>query len=169
MRIALVVALLFPVHAFAADLFAPISKVLKSPRCVNCHPADDVPRQLDDGKPHAQAVTRSLEKVGMACGSCHAEKQLIELPHVPPGAPNWHLAPKEMAFTKKDGELCRDLKNPAKTGGKDLKALLDHVAHDELVAWGWKPGPGRTLPPLTHEEFTKAFSAWIDGGAPCPD
>jgi len=37
------------------------------------------------------------------------------------------------------------------------------------VLWGWAPGDGRTLPPLSHEEFTKQFRAWIDGGAAIPD
>ncbi len=171
MRTALVVCALLlaaPVHAADGSLFAPVAKVLKSPRCVNCHPADDVPRQLDDARPHAQQVNRNLEKLGMACATCHAEKQLISLPHVPPGAPNWHLPPKSMAFTKSDADLCRDLKDPKTNGDKSLEELLIHVEEDDLVKWGWSPGPGRTTPPLSHADFTKAFKAWVDAGAPCP-
>ena len=131
--------------------------------------ADDFPRQYDDARPHAQEITRDLESLGLACASCHAETQLLALPNVPPAAPNWHLPPKSMAFTKSERELCRDLKNPAKNGGKDLAGLLHHVEHDALVLWGWDPGPGRTPPPLSHAEFTQAFKAWVDAGGPCPD
>ena len=66
-------------------------------------------------------------------------------------------------------QLCRQLKDPAQTGGKDLAALLHHVEEDELVAWGWNPGEGRTPVPVPRAEFVAAFRAWIDGGAVCPD
>jgi hypothetical protein len=46
--------------------------------------------------------------------------------------------------------------------------LMDHIANDELVGWGWNPGDGRTLPPLTRAETVAQLKIWIDGGAACP-
>jgi len=49
------------------------------------------------------------------------------------------------------------------------RQLLDHVANDDLVAWGWNPGDGRTLPPLTRPETVAQMKIWINGGAACPE
>jgi hypothetical protein len=38
---------------------------------------------------------------------------------------------------------------------------------DPLVLWAWTPGAGRTTPPLSHDEFVKALSAWVGAGMPC--
>ncbi len=65
-------------------------------------------------------------------------------------------------------QLCATIKDPARTGGKDLPAMLDHVANDQLVGWGWDPGAGRAPVPVARAELTAAFRAWMDAGAPCP-
>jgi hypothetical protein len=65
-------------------------------------------------------------------------------------------------------QLCATIKDPQKTGGKALPAMLDHVAHDDLVAWGWDPGAGRAPVPVPRAEVTAAFRTWMDAGAPCP-
>jgi hypothetical protein len=64
--------------------------------------------------------------------------------------------------------LCAQLKDPAQTGNRTLAQLLDHVSHDALVLWGWKPGGKRTLPPLSHDQFVAAFRTWVDSGGACP-
>jgi hypothetical protein len=46
-------------------------------------------------------------------------------------------------------QLCDQLEDPTQTRGLGLALLIDHVAHDELVAWRWSPGLGRT-PDLTR-------------------
>jgi hypothetical protein len=66
-------------------------------------------------------------------------------------------------------ELCRQLKDSKQTGGRSLQQLLEHVANDELVGWGWNPGDGRALPPLTRPETLAEMKIWIDGGAACPE
>ena len=40
----------------AIALFAEAGKVIQSPRCLNCHPANDRPLQGDDGHPHQPLV-----------------------------------------------------------------------------------------------------------------
>lgn len=45
--------------------FMQVYKVLKSPRCMNCHPAGDVPLQGDDSHLHAMSPKRG--KMEKAC------------------------------------------------------------------------------------------------------
>lgn len=159
----------------AAAPFDTVARVLLHPRCRNCHPNGDRPLQHDDGRIHAQEVGRRATALGLDCGACHGSQmppEPIAGPHVPPGAPNWKLPPEAtpMVFEgRTPAQLCRQLKDPAQTGGKDLAALLHHVEDDELVGYGWDPGEGRTAVPIPRKEFVAAFKAWIDAGAPCPD
>ncbi|TAI64451.1 Isoquinoline 1-oxidoreductase subunit, partial [Bradyrhizobium sp. Leo170] len=44
--------------ARSAAMFTELGKVLTHPRCVNCHPAGDRPRQGDEGRPHQPPVAR---------------------------------------------------------------------------------------------------------------
>jgi hypothetical protein len=104
---------------------------------------------------------------GMNCSSCHQDRNL-EHARVP-GAPNWHLAPLPMAWLgRTPGQICAQIKDPARNGGKTLEQIWEHSAHDALVAWGWKPGHGRTPAPGTQKEFADLIRAWIDTGAACP-
>lgn len=148
--------------------FADVARVLQSPRCLNCHPAGNAPLQGDDSRPHAMNVTRHSAAVGLPCTTCH-RPEAYDAPHLPPGNPVWHLAPREQVFEGLSvGDLCRGLKDPEKNGGRDLAALLEHVSHDELVLWGWTPGGERTTPPLEHAAFVEAFTTWVEAGGPCP-
>jgi hypothetical protein len=45
-----------------------------------------------------------------------------------------------------------------------LQQLIEHAA-DGLVKAGWDMGEGRPAPPLSHEEFKKAWITWIKSGA----
>jgi hypothetical protein len=154
--------------------FLEIARVLQSPRCQNCHPVGDAPLQRDDGRPHAMQVTRGPEGRGvtaMKCSNCHMRTNNPQ-PHGPPGAPNWHLPPPQtpMVFEgRTPAELCRTIKDPAQNGGKDLEQLVHHLTADSLVLWGWNPGPGRTLPPLSQPEFARVVREWAEAGAPCPE
>jgi len=66
------------------------------------------------------------------------------------------------------GELCRTLKDPAKNGNRSLEDLIPHM-DTSLVRWAWNPGPGRTVPPLSHDEFVSRLKEWIGTGAACPE
>jgi mono/diheme cytochrome c family protein len=154
--------------------FLAAYKVFMHPRCVNCHPAGDVPLQGDEGRLHMQNVKRGPRGKGLyalKCSNCH---QAANVPgeNMPPGNPDWRLPPPEMPMVfqgRTPGELARQLKDPRQNGGMTLEALLHHVEEDALVTWGWDPGEGRTKPPLTHAEFVRAMREWIESGAPVPN
>ena len=156
--------------------FETVRAVLQHPRCVNCHIPGDAPLQFDDSRVHAQNVKRGLKgkgALGLSCSTCHAERNppVSYGPHMPPGAPNWHLPPsdKKMVFLgRSSAEIAQVLRDPAANGGKDLQALIDHVDHDKLVLWGWDPGVGRAPVPIPHADFVAAFKAWVAAGAPIP-
>ncbi|MFP2908641.1 Isoquinoline 1-oxidoreductase subunit [Pyxidicoccus sp. 3LFB2] len=151
-------------------LFLEASRVLLHPRCANCHPDGDVPLHGMDAQPHNPPVVRGPEDkgvVGMECTSCHQDRNL-EHARVP-GAPNWHLAPIEMAWVgKSPRHICEQMKDPKRNGGKTLAQIVEHNAHDELVGWGWKPGWGREPAPGTQEHFGAIVAAWVETGAECP-
>jgi len=132
--------------------------------------------QFDEGRTHAQLVKRGFDghgTAGLPCATCHAARNPPASygAHMPPGAPDWHLPPPEakMVFIDRTpAQLCRTIKDPKETRGRDLAAMLDHVAHDELVAWGWEPGVGRAPVPIPRAQVAAAFRTWMDAGAPCP-
>jgi hypothetical protein len=154
--------------------FLQVYRVLTSPRCQNCHPAGDAPLQGDDSHVHLQNVKRGKDGhgvYGMRCDTCHQAKNLAG-EHMPPGNPKWALPLPEqkMVFVgRSPGELCRQLKDTKQNGGRTLAMLLDHVANDDLVGWGWNPGEGRTPPPLSRVETAAQMKVWVEGGAACPE
>jgi hypothetical protein len=160
--------------ARARAAFLSIVPVLKHPRCLNCHANGDFPRQGDDSHVHSQNVRRGLEgrgKFGEKCGACHQEQNVAGL-NMPPGAPGWHLPPANMPMIwegKTPGQICQQIKDAKQNNGKSVAQIVDHVTSDKLVLWGWNPGDGRTLPPLSHEEFAAKFTEWARFGAACPN
>lgn len=155
--------------------FLAAYKVLMHPRCMNCHPAGDVPLQGDDSHPHIQNIKRGPDGKGLyalKCANCHQDANLPGM-NMPPGHPNWHLPPADMRMVfegKTPGELARQLKDPRQNGGKTLKEILHHVTEDSLVInSGWNPGDGRTLPPMSHAEFAQKMREWIEKGAAIPE
>jgi hypothetical protein len=163
-----------PDAAASRAAFLQVYRVLTSARCQNCHPAGDAPLQGDDSHVHLQNVKRGTDGRGvtaMRCDTCH---QTTNLPgaHMPPGSPKWALPPPEhkmVSVGRSAAELCRQLKDPKQNGGRSLEKLFDHVANDDLVAWGWNPGEGRSLPPLSRPETVAQMKIWIAGGAACPE
>jgi hypothetical protein len=152
--------------------FMKVYAVLMSPRCMNCHPAGDVPLQGDDSHLHAMLPRRGRDGKGvyaMKCANCHQPTNL-EGAGKPPGAPHWQLPPSNMKMIfqgRTPNQLAKQLVNPKTNGNKNLQQLKAH-ADDGLVKAGWNMGEGRTKPPITHEEFKKAWIAWIEKGAYAP-
>jgi hypothetical protein len=160
-----------------AAAFETVRAVLQSPRCVNCHPAGDAPLQGDDSHVHRQNVHRGEHGIGvpgLACEACHGQANPPPSygPHAPPGVSTvWRLPPADMKMVfqgKSAGELCEQLKDPQRNGGKSMAALVEHVSADPIVLWGWSPGYGREPVPIAHADFVSAFKAWAGAGAPCP-
>lgn len=152
--------------------FEQVYLVLMSPRCMNCHPAGDVPLQGEDSHLHTMLPKRGLDGKGvyaMKCVNCHQPTNTPG-PNTPPGDPNWHLPPADMKMVfqgRSAYQLARQLLDPKQNGNKNLKKLIEH-ADDGLVKAGWNPGEGRKLPPLSHSEFKKAWITWLTTGAYAP-
>lgn len=151
-------------------LFEEAGKVLQSPRCQNCHPAGERPSQGDDMHAHLPLVVRGADDLGaiaMRCSTCH---QLANFaPAGVPGNPKWRMAPVAMAWQGKSlGAICEQIKDPARNGQRTLAQIHDHMAHDDLVGWGWHPGGARRPAPGTQAQFGALIAAWIQAGAACP-
>jgi hypothetical protein len=144
---------------------------LTHPRCVNCHPAGDRPRQGDQGRLHQPPVERGPDGHGLAamrCSSCHQQGNFD--PARMPGHPHWQLAPREMAWEGRTlGEICAQIKDPARNGGRSLEELVHHIGTDSLVGWAWAPGYGRRPAPGTQEQAGALAEAWVKSGAACPN
>lgn len=153
--------------------FKQVYVVLMSPRCMNCHPAGNVPLQGDDSHLHTMLPKRGVEGKGiyaMKCSNCHQPTNTPGL-HTPPGNPKWGLPPMGMKMVfqgKSPSQLAKQLVNPKTNGNKTMQQLIEH-ADDDLVKAGWNPGEGRTLPPMSHAAFKKAWLTWIKNGAFAPD
>ena len=156
--------------------WAKVFEVFSHPRCANCH--------VDDGRPmwsgehygetlkHPMFVGGDpdllLGNPGLMCNTCHMEENSPKL-HGPPGNDVWHLPPKEMVWWERgSAEICQQIQDPARNGGRSLAEIQQHVAEDSLVAWGWNPGPGREPAPYSAEETAQYIAAWSSSGAPCP-
>jgi hypothetical protein len=156
----------------SVQAFMQAYKVLMSPRCMNCHPAGDVPLQGDDSHLHTMAPQRGKDGKGvyaMKCANCHQPANTPGL-HTPPGHPDWHLPPADMKMVfegRTPRQLALQLLDPAQNGHKSREQLIEH-AHDALVLAAWNPGEGRTLPPMSHEEFARAWNTWLKKGAYAP-
>jgi hypothetical protein len=152
--------------------FMQVYKVLMSPRCMNCHPSGDIPLQGDDNHLHTMFPKRGKDGKGvyaMKCSNCHQPTNTAGL-NTPPGNPNWHLPPADMKMVfqgRTASQLAKQIMDPKQNGHKNKEQLIDH-ADDGLVLAAWNPGEGRTLPPMSHAEFKKAWITWIEKGAYAP-
>ncbi|SEO13550.1 hypothetical protein [Mucilaginibacter sp. OK283] len=152
--------------------FKQVYSVLMSARCMNCHPSGNIPLQGDDSHLHTMSPQRGVDGKGvyaMKCANCHQPTNTPGL-HTPPGNPNWHLPPADMKMIfqgRSPRQLAKQLIDPKQNGHKDMKKLIAH-ADDGLVLSGWNPGEGRTLPPMSHAAFKKAWITWLTTGAYAP-
>ena len=156
----------------SATAFMDVYKVLMSPRCMNCHPAGDIPLQGDDSHLHTMSPRRGKDGHGvyaMKCSNCHQPTNSPGL-HAPPGNPKWALPPADMKMVfqgKKPRELALQIMDYKRNGNKNKAQLLEH-ARDTLVKAGWNMGAGRKPPPLTYAAFVSAWDTWINKGGIAP-
>jgi hypothetical protein len=156
-------------QARSRALFTEAAKVIMNPRCMNCHPAADRPTQGNDMHAHLPPVAHGAG----SCQTCHTDRNFTLMERASyqsiPGHPRWDVAPIEMAWQGKSaGEICQQIKDPQRNGGRSLELLHDHLAKDDLIAWAWHPGAGRDPVPGTQERLGELVRAWIDSGAACP-
>ena len=157
--------------ARSAALFTEAAKVLTHPRCMNCHPAGDRPRQGDVRGLHQPPVDRGEDGFGLPalrCPICHQQANFD--PGRVPGDPAWHLAPREMGWEGKTvGQICAQIKDPARNGGRSLDDIVHHIGTDHLVGWAWAPGAGRQSAPGTQAQEGALLDEWVKTGAVCPN
>jgi hypothetical protein len=109
---------------------------------------------------------------GFHCETCHSS--VNNAASGTPGAPDWHLAPRSMAWQGLSAAArCRELTDPQRNGHRSGAAIIDHL-HTGLVRWAWNPGVDqhgrpRTKPPVGYAEFLAAATRWVASGAACPN
>jgi hypothetical protein len=157
--------------ARSAALFTEAAKVLNHPRCMNCHPAGDRPRQGDLRRLHQPPVDRGEDGFGLPalrCPICHQQANFD--PGRVPGDPAWHLAPRDMGWEGKTvGQICAQIKDPTRNGGRSLDDIVHHIGTDHLVGWAWAPGAGRQSAPGTQAQEGALLGEWVKTGAVCPN
>ena len=155
--------------ARSAALFVEAAKVFQHPRCTNCHAGGNRPSQ-GPGYPHQPPVRRGADGFGvtaMRCTTCHQEANFD--PGRVPGVPGWHMAPSSMVLQARSlAQICAQVKDVDRNGGRSLPEIVEHVSTDPLVVWAWKPGADRQSAPGTHASFVALVKAWVDSGAACP-
>jgi hypothetical protein len=162
-------------HARSVALFEEAAKVITSPRCLNCHPSTREPTQGNDLHAHLPPMSAGVngDGAGMPCASCHGPTNaatradsIISIP----GNPQWKLAPASMAWQGKSvREICLQVQDPARNGGRTLAMVREHLATDTLVGWAWNPGEGRVPAPGTQAQLAALVDAWMATGAECPE
>ena len=179
------VAALKPVAAFSTirderarsvALLTEAARVIQSPRCLNCHPVNRQPTQGDDLHAHVPLMYGGPGDHGVAglqCKSCHGDANFATLASSIasiPGHSHWGLAPASMAWQGKSlREICLQLKDATRNGGRSLSQIREHMAKDSLVGWAWHPGVGRSPAPGTQAQLGALIQAWIVTGAHCPE
>ncbi|MEW6640981.1 MAG: hypothetical protein AB1586_10790 [Pseudomonadota bacterium] len=159
------------------QLWSKIYEVFSHPRCANCHVGpDNVPIWSGSSygpkpRPHGMNINAGMSRIGaetIACGTCHGLHN-SQVPHGPPGAQEWLLPPPDMQwFGKSSAEICAQIKDPARNGGRTIDKIAEHIAQSEVVHWGWAPGPGREPAPSSAAQLVEFVREWGAAGAPCP-
>ena len=162
-----------PDSVASVSAFMKVYSVLMSPRCMNCHPAGDVPLQGDDSHLHTMAPKRGKDGKGlyaMKCMNCHQPTATPGL-YTPPGNPKWALPPADMKMVfqgRSPRELALQIMDIKRNGHKNKAQLKEH-AKDALVRVAWNMGESRKPPPITYNEFVAAWNEWIDKGGIAPE
>lgn len=159
----------------SSEAFDLVMSVVTHPRCMNCHPRDNHPRQGDDSHTHYFNVQRGEKNHGAGiakCETCHQNENNNS--SGVPGAPHWGLAPKSMGWIGlSKTEIAEVILDTAKNGGRSHEQIEKHLTEDPLVLWAFEPGVNnegipRQTPPISREQFIEAVKTWIGEGAHIP-
>ena len=164
--------------------FQRVYEVASHPRCANCHVGDDnIPMwsgpSYGETRPHGMNIDAGVSRIGaetLLCSTCHRTSQDLDSePHAPPHfGIGWQLAPVEFEwFDKSPVEICEQLKDPDRNGGRDWMGLAEHLivdaGHRGPVLWGWAPGGTREPAPYNLQQHVDDMVTWGVAGQPCPD
>lgn len=158
--------------------FDRIYEVASHPRCSNCHVgADNLPMwsgpSYGKTRPHGMNINAGESRIGaetVLCSTCHAyNPNANDWPHAAPQvAMSWMLAPVEAEwFGKSSDEICTQLRDPERNGGRDMMALAAHLDHDLILHWAWAPGGDREPAPYSLQEHVNDILIWGVAGMPC--
>ncbi|MBF9031683.1 hypothetical protein HKCCE3408_14880 [Rhodobacterales bacterium HKCCE3408] len=162
------------------DAWARIYEVASHPRCSNCHVgADNIPMWSGPSygrtQPHGMNINAGESRIGaetLPCATCHAMNETGGNPephHAPQVAATWRLAPVEAAwFGRSSEEICAQLRDPERNGGRSFVEIATHLDHDLILHWAWNPGGGREPAPYSLQEHVNDVLAWGVAGQPCP-
>lgn len=166
------------------EAFARIYEVASHPRCANCHVGEDgVPMWSGDYYggtfPHGMNVNAGESRMGietLPCGTCHRVSEDFAIDaHAPPRAGlDWRLPPPEFQwFGKSPAQICAQLSDPDRNGGRTFVELAEHLVDDAghlgFVLWGWEPGGDRAPAPHSLQQHVNDVLAWGAAGMPCPE
>lgn len=155
-----------------------IYEVASHPRCANCHVGPSE-RPMWSGpaygktRPHGMNIQAGESRIGaetVVCSTCHAYRETSnDFPHAAPQvASNWRLAPVEADwFGKSSTEICEQLRDTDRNGGRDFTEIANHLDHDLILHWAWNPGGGREPAPYDLQTHVNDILAWGVGGMPC--
>ena len=163
------------------EAWARIYEVASHPRCSNCHVgASDRPMwsgpSYGKTRPHGMNIRAGNSRIGVEfvpCASCHFDDGAVQrgnpAPHEAPRvAGPWVLAPVEADwFGRESAEICEQLRDPARNGGRDMLALAGHLEHDVILHWAWAPGGGRDPAPYSLQQHVDDVLIWGTAGFPC--
>lgn len=159
------------------EAWARIYEVASHPRCSNCHVGEsDQPMwsgpSYGKTRPHGMNIRAGESRIGIEtipCSTCHTATQ-IEGRHTAPGVDGpWQLAPAAAAwFGKSSAEICNQLRDPERNGGRTFSELAGHIGHDPILRWAWNPGGNRQSAPYSLQDHVNDLLEWGVAGAPCP-
>ncbi len=157
-----------------------VYEVTSHPRCSNCHVGpSNVPMwsgpSYGKARPHGMNINAGEDRMGaetVVCSTCHAHREIATADRLPHTAPQvamaWQLAPVEAEwFGKSSVEVCNQLRDPERNGGRDFMDIASHLDHDLILHWAWDPGAGREPAPYSLQEHVNDVLAWGVGGMPC--
>ncbi|MDF0600268.1 hypothetical protein P1J78_05965 [Psychromarinibacter sp. C21-152] len=162
-----------------------VHDVVSHPRCANCHVgADNIPMwsgpSYGETRPHGMFISGGESRIGaefLPCSACHvtldAGQSRTDGPHRPPQvALDWRLAPVDFQwFGRSSAEICAQMADPDRTGGRDWVALAEHLrddaGHGGFVKWGFDPGGGRAPAPYGLQAHIDDVLTWGAAGTPC--
>ena len=152
-------------------LFTELGKVLTHPRCLNCHPVGDRPRQGEHGRLHQPPVARGpTASVSTPYVARFATRAPISTPAGSRATPNGTLPPSKWLGMANRCTISASRSRTRRAMAAALSAdLTHHIGDDTLVGWAWAPGFGREPAPGTQKEAGALVEAWVKTGAACPD